>query len=152
MLLTWYLISISLTLLSPVHFLCPNHTIALIPCIHTFLTEISLLYSIYLFLFNLSFYILLTRFSFQIFRLYFDFYLLNFLTHTVRHNKTKKIKNKNKTTILVGGKWQSSLFYFLLIFFGAIPGPLFFILALLPITPWILLQTPFPFDHSPNPF
>ena len=99
-LLTWYLISILLILLSLVYSLCPNHAVALVLCLSALLMRIPLLFSLYIlsiFSFNSSFYVPFTEFSFQIFRLLFHFCLLIFLLTQYRHNrKQNKIQNNTE--------------------------------------------------------
>ena len=94
-LLTWYLISISYILLSPVHFLCLDHAVILILYLHTLLRGILfiiifLVYSIYLFLFNPSFCTLFIEFLFKISDFYFHFYLLNSLLIQLDIKKPRK--------------------------------------------------------------
>ena len=119
MLLTWYSISILHILLSLVHSLCPNHTIALVPCLCTLSNRDSfinfLVYFVYLFSLNLSFCILFSI-SFQTFGLLFSFQFLIFLLIYLDHKKQNKIWRKlkeQKETILVKiEESKLSLFYF----------------------------------------
>ena len=128
--LTWYPIFILHILPSPVYSLCPNHSIALVPCLCTFSNRdsfiILLVYSICLLLLNLSFSILYGVFLSNLWTL-FSFQTFYFLTYTVRYNKEQgKIQNKtkNKTTTLAGDRQWGFLLYFLLTFSGAILRPL----------------------------
>ena len=99
--LTWYLISILYILPSPVLFHCSDHTVAFVPCLHAFPTGIFftnfLVYSVCLFLLTLSF-CALFGVSFQKLSKLLFILILDFLTHTFRSQKIKKILlNKEKT-------------------------------------------------------
>ena len=99
--LTWYPISISHILPSPVLSHYSGHAVAFVPCLHTFLMGIfftnSLVYSVCLFLLTLSFHALFGV-SFQKLSKLLFILILDFLTHTFRSQKIKKILlNKEKT-------------------------------------------------------
>ena len=137
---TWYPISTSHIPTSSVHFLCPDHTVALVSYLCAFSNRNSfinfLVYLICLFSLNSSFYALF-EVSFQTFRLLFSFLFLIFLLTQYSHNrKQNKIQN-NIETILAKSRWWSSLLYLLLTFSGTILKfliSIFFILILFSIT------------------
>ena len=103
-LLTWYQISISHILLSPIYFLCFNHTIVLVLCLCALIIGIIILlvYSIYLFSFNPIFYIFFIGFfsNFYILILFLFYVSQNFLLLTVINKRERKIINLNKTKSL----------------------------------------------------
>ena len=95
-LLTWYSISILYIILSLVYFLCLDHAATLILCLCTLLIGTffnyfpSIILSTCLYLILVTMYFLQGFFS--NFWTLFSFLSLNFLTHTVEHNKAKKLK------------------------------------------------------------
>ena len=97
MLLTWYLISTLHILPSLVHSFCPNHAVALVPCLHAFSNRDSFL----IFQYILSNYFYQTLASahflgfFSNFQTFIFILFLNFLTYTLRSQKTK-LKSKRK--------------------------------------------------------
>ena len=99
---TWYPISTSHILPSPVLSHCPDHAVAFVPCLCTFPTGIFffinfLVYSVCLFSLTLSFHTLF-RVSSQNFKLLFILILV-FLTHTFNSQKIK-ILLKRKTKLV----------------------------------------------------
>jgi len=107
--LTWYPISISHILPSLVHFLYPNHSVALILCLCTLLTRnsfiIFLVYSIYLLSINPSFHILFTVALFKFLDFYFYFCLLISYSYSIATSGNKiKLKKTIQRTILAEGR------------------------------------------------
>ena len=105
----------------------------------------SLVYLVYLFSLIPSFSTLLGVF-FQNFQTSSHFIFLIFLLIHLDHKTVLEKYIKDKDTILVGSKWQSSL---LLTFPRAILRPLLFIFAL--FLPILSFQTSFLLHCSPNP-
>ena len=132
MLPTWYPISISHILPSPVLFHCPDHAVAFVPCLCAFPTGIflhliSLVYSVCLFSLTFSFRTLFrvsSQTSFH-FNSYFSYSHIYFTENKILIKSL--LKRKNKTSILTGGGQRSPP---LLTFSRAILGPLLVALSL----------------------
>jgi len=145
MLLTWYLVSTSYILSSPVLSYCPDHAVAFVPYLHTFPMEISFTnYILSTYFYQLSASVYFLGFLFKTFKLLFIL-ILDFLTHIFKSQK-KNFLLKNKTTNLTRGRWWSP---FLLTFPRAILRSLFIISALLLLV--LSFQALSPLYCSPNP-